>query len=96
MDIESKIIGSEGRQTVVGVGPHAIKTGFKAYGCSVRVDATQIKSWTTQSGDVVIADSNENVALIVNEYIPFNPPITSVTLNAVGDSVALWLQPIKP
>ncbi len=96
MEILDKTIGAEGRQTVVGVGPHAVKTGYKAYGCSVRIDATQIKSWTTQLGDIVIADSNENVALIVNEYIPFSPPITSITLNAAGDSLALWLQPVKP
>jgi len=94
MEIENKIIGSEGRQTVVGVGPHAVKTGYKAYGCSVRVDATQIKS-ITQSGVAVVDDSNENIALIVNEYIPFNPPITSITLNGLNDSVALWLQPLK-
>ena len=95
MEILDKSIGAEGRQTVVGAGPHAVKTGYKAYGCSVRIDATQIKSWTTQSGTVVINDSNENIALIANEYIPFNPPIASITLNAATDSVSLWLQPLK-
>ncbi|MBK5202100.1 MAG: hypothetical protein JJE45_00060 [Prolixibacteraceae bacterium] len=49
MEIQNKLLGAEGRQTVVGVGPHAVKTGFTAYGCSVRVDDTQIKS-VTQSG----------------------------------------------
>lgn len=94
MDIQSKIIGSEGRQTVVGVGPTAVKTGFKAFGCSVRVDDTQIKSMT-QSGVAVTTDSNENIALKANEYVPFNPPISSITLNGASDSVALWLIPNK-
>jgi hypothetical protein len=95
MEILDKSIGSEGRQTVVGVGPHTIKAGFKAFGCSVRVDDTQIKSWTDQKGTVVANDSNENIALTTGEYIPFNPPIAIITLNAASDSVALWLQPIK-
>ncbi len=94
MDILNKLLGSEGRQTVVGVGPHAVKTGYRAFGCSVRVDNTEIKS-ITQSGAAVTDDSNENIALSKNEYVPFHPPITSITLNAAADSVALWLQPTR-
>lgn len=95
MEIINKLLGSEGCQIVVGVGPTLVKTGFTAYGCSVRVDATEINS-ITQSGTPVTTESFENIALIANEYITFGHPITSITLNAVGDSVTLWLQPVRP
>ena len=94
MNPEDKLLAIRGRQTVVGVGPHDVKEDFLAYGCSVRVADTQIKS-ITQSGVAVTDDTNENIALIVHEYIPFDPPISAITLNAGADSVALWLQPVK-
>jgi len=87
----NKILGTRGCQIVVGVGPHAVKTGYKAYALVVRVAGTQIKSMT-QSGVAVTDESFENVALILNEYLPLEKPLTSITLNAAGDSVIMYLQ----
>lgn len=95
MDTEEKSIGTHGRQTVVGASATPVKTGYVAYGCTVRVDSTQIKSWTDQEGSIVTNDSNENITLNNMEYIPFEIPITSITLNSASDSVALWLSPKK-
>lgn len=96
MNADSKILGSK-CQLVVGVGPTAIISGYKAYACKIRIDATQIKSYTKIESDdgsvsVVTDDSWESVALIAGEYIPFEDSITSITLNAAGDSVMLFLE----
>lgn len=94
MEILNKLLGSRGCQIVVGASATPVKTGFVAYGCTVRVADTQIKS-ITQSGVAATDHSFESIALIVSEYISFEVPITSITLNAAADSVTLWLQPVK-
>ncbi len=97
MDNESKIIGGN-PQIVVGHAATPVKTGYQAYACKVRVNDTQIKSVTQLSAGVSSAVTNEsweNVALIAGiDYVPFSPPIVSITLNADTDSVMLFLEPI--
>ena len=101
MDADNKAIGTGGCQLVVGASATAVKTGFCAYACKVRIDDTQIKSVTP--GEVVDSDETavttetwENVALIAGtDYIPFSNPIVSITLNAADDSVMLYLQPLR-
>jgi len=89
MNANDKIIGSGGCQLVVGSSATAVSGS--AYGCTVRVDGTQIKSVT--QGTAVTNKSWESVALNNGEYIAFYPSITSITLNAGTDSVMLWIEP---
>jgi hypothetical protein len=99
MDSSSKLLGSK-CQIVVGVGPHAVLTGYAAYGIYVRVADTQIKSVTKVESDTAVAgavtdETWESKALIAGEYISLEDQITSITLNAAADSVTLFLQPYK-
>ena len=97
MDAENKLLGSK-PQLIVGVGPHTVLSGYKCYACKVRVNDTQIKSYTKIENDngeveVVTDDTFENVALIAGvDYIPFEDPITSITLNSATDSLMLFLE----
>jgi hypothetical protein len=91
MDSEFKLIAARGCQIVVGNTATPVLTGYEAFGATVRIDATQIKS-IKQNGTDVTTKTYENVALIVSEYISFETPITSITLNGATDSVMLWLK----
>jgi len=91
MDSEFKLIAARGCQIVVGSAATPVLTGYEAFGATVRVDATQIKS-ITQNGVAVTNKTYESVALILSEYISFETPITSITLNSAADSVTLWLK----
>ena len=95
MDIQNKLLGSHGRQTVIGSAATPVRKGFVAYGCSVRVDDTNILAWTLQTGEVVDDDSDQGIDLAKDEWIPFATPIKSITLEGASDSVTLWLQPNK-
>jgi hypothetical protein len=98
MNKEGKSLGLK-PQIVVGVGPHTITSGYKAYACKVRVDNTQIKSYTrikNDAGDteVVTNDTFESINLLAGiDYIPFEDPIVAITLNSVADSITLFLEP---
>ncbi len=98
MDASTKLLGGQ-CQLIVGNAETPVKTGYKAYGCKVRVDDTQILSVTKVEGDTGIAavvtnESWENVALKAGiDYISFEDGITSITLNASTDSVMLFLEP---
>lgn len=98
MDAENKLLGSKS-QLIVGVGPHTILSGYKAYGCKIRIDNTQITSYTKIENDtgasaVVTDDTFENKNLIAGiDYIPFEDPIISITLASSTDSALLFLEP---
>jgi hypothetical protein len=83
MDPVNMLVGSGGCQIVVGTGA-TVNSGYVAYGCTVRVDGTQILSPSGFSG----------IPLIVGEYISFGNNITSIQLNSASDSVTLWIRPI--
>ena len=93
-----KLIGSDGCEIVVGATPYVVPVGYVAYACSVRVDGTMIKSITQLKGNVstiITTKSWENISLLAGvDYIPFQYPITSITLNGTLDSVTLWLESI--
>jgi len=89
MNAQDKMMGSGGCQLVVGSTATAVLGS--AYGCTVRVDGTQIKSIT--QGTAVTNKSWESVALNNGEFIAFGTSITSITLNAATDSVMLWIEP---
>jgi hypothetical protein len=97
MQNDDKLLGSHGRQTVVGSAATPVKLGSSvrtAYGLTIRVDGTIIASYTDKNGNVVsttAADSNVGIALNNGEYVPFETPIASITLTGASDSVALWL-----
>ena len=99
MDVLKNLLGGQ-CQIVVGADATPVKTGYRAYGCMVRVDDTQIKSVTkveTNDGteSVVTDESWESVALKAGiDYISFEDMINSITLNAAGDSVMLFLEKI--
>jgi len=84
-------MGSEGVLMVVGASATPMTTGYKCYSVVIRVDDTQIKS-VTISGAAVTNKLWESVALKRGDYIPFDVPITSITLNAAGDSVFCYLE----
>ena len=91
MNTQDRMMGAGGCQLVVGASATAVLG--RAYGASVRVDDTQIKS-VTQDGAAVTNKTWESVALKAGiDFIAFNPPITSITLNAATDSVMLWIEP---
>ena len=102
MESDAKIVGEAGCQIVVGNGATPVKTGFAAFGCTVRVTDTKImsvseKDSTDDTPTPVTTESWENINLVVSEYIAFSSPITSITLNGALDSVTLWLVPLmKP
>lgn len=87
-------MGDKGVLLVAGSSATAMTTGYKCYAVVVRTDDTQIKS-VTISGAAVTNASWESVALKRGDYIPFATSITSITLNAAGDSVFCYLEPIS-
>jgi hypothetical protein len=97
MDAQSKMIGAAGCQLVAASGVTAVKTGYQAWGCMVRVDNTQILSVNkietdTAASGVVTDESWENVNLLANiDFISFEDPITSITLVSGTPSVMLFL-----
>ncbi len=98
MDIDGRMIGVAGCQLVVGIGPTAVKTGYQAYGAMVRVDNTQIMSVNkietdTNASGVVTDESWQAKDLKASiDYIPFEDPITSITLASAAHSVMLFLE----
>jgi hypothetical protein len=98
-------VGSGGNQLIEGVGPHAVKTGYCARSATSWADNTQIKSITPcdASGDAmtaVTAESWESKVINDSKYVSFADPIAgynaivSITLNAEGDKMMLWLEPL--
>ena len=96
-----KIAGSK-TGIFTGVGPHAMPTGFAAYCILPRVDDTQIKSVTEVNRDSGIAaavtnETWESVALKAGiDMIVTDDHITSITLNAAGDSIIVYMIPYNP
>jgi hypothetical protein len=86
-------MGSEGVLMVVGHSATAMPTGYKCYAVIIRVDSTAIAS-VTISGAAVTNLSWETVALLRGDYIPFETPITSITLTNDTDSVFCYLEHI--
>ena len=102
MDALSKMIGAAGCQLVAASGVTAVKTGYKAWGCMVRVDHTIIESVNKIESDtgatgVVTDESWENADLLASppDYITFEDPITSITLASGTPSVMLFLDHLK-
>ena len=99
MDALKNLLGGQ-CQIVTGSDVTAVKSGYRAYALMVRVDNTQIKSVTKVEADdgtisVVADESWENVNLLAGiDYISFEDPITSITLNSATDSVMLFLEKI--
>jgi hypothetical protein len=94
MDTNDKLLGIHGRQTVVGNAATPVKTGRTAYGLTVRSAGATIAAYTDKNGNTITttaADSNVGIALDAGEFIPFETPISSITLTGASDSVALWL-----
>ena len=78
MDSLKMLAATDGCQIVVGTGA-TVYSGSIAYGCTVRIEGTQIVSPAQFNG----------IPLIAGEYISFGGGITSITLNSAGDSVTL-------
>jgi hypothetical protein len=98
MENIAKLLGGTRQMAVVGASATPVPTGYAAFGVTVRVDATQIKSITEVKKKGVAAAANtgytwESIALYQFEFIKFEFPVTSITLNAAGDSVFLHLEP---
>lgn len=99
MDAQSKMIGAAGCQLIAASGVTAVKTGYQAWGCMVRVDNTIISSVNKIESDnaasgIVTDESWENVALKSSpaDFISFEDPITSITLASGTPSVMLFLE----
>ena len=98
MDSVTKLLGSQ-CQLVAASGSTDIKTGYQAYGARVRVDNTQILSFTKIENDTgvtgaVTNESFENVNLLAGiDYISFEDPIIAITLASSSHSVMLFLEP---
>jgi hypothetical protein len=96
-----KLVGSNGCQIVTASGPTAVKTGYKAYAAIVRVDNTVITSVTkietdTGASGVVTGESWMNANLLAGiDFVPFEDPITSITLASSTNSVMLLLDKLN-
>ena len=96
MDTLSKLLG--GRcELVVGATEFTVPTGFVAYAAIVRVDGTivaAVKERATQLAAASVTGKTwQSVALKAMDYIPFEKPVTSITLTGATDSVFLYLEP---
>lgn len=98
MDTLNRLLGAQ-CQIIAASGVTAIKTGYQAYGCKVRIDNTQITSVTKVENDnattgVVTGESWMDVNLIGGtDYISFEDPIISITMGSGTPSVMMFLEP---
>lgn len=93
-------LGGSRQEKYDGVGPHIPPVGFAFYGIKLRTDATEITSLDEYSSldtasKVTVTDKTwENDAdLLAGEFINFEYLVTSITLNAAGDSIWAYCVP---
>jgi hypothetical protein len=92
-----KLLGKQ-CQLIAASGAHSVLEGYRAYSLKVRTDNTQITSVTKIEGDtgveeVVSSYSWQNVNLLAGiDYVPFEDPITAITLGSGTPSVMLFLE----
>ena len=106
MNAQEFSIGSGGCQYIAGAGPHVVRTGYRAKSATIWADLTQIASITPCDSKgvamppAVTNQTWEGIAMTDGRYISFADPkneydaISGITLNAAGDKMMLWLEPI--
>lgn len=97
-----KNLGGVRQEKYNGVGPHIPPVGFAFYGVKIRTDATNIVSIDECRSAALIDKATvtdktwENVSdLLTGEFINFEHPVVSITLNAAGDSIWAYCIPFE-
>jgi hypothetical protein len=96
MNTLEKLIGGKGCFMIVGDSEGVIPSGSAAYACIIGIDDTQITTLNhLVSGAVIeLTDASwESVALKRGDYIVFENPVVSITLNGASDSIICYLEP---
>jgi hypothetical protein len=96
MNTLDKLVGTSGCILVTGATKVVFPTGYAAYSIVVAADATEVASvdQLVAGAPAALTSASWNaVALTRGDYIAFENPIISITLNAAGDSVFCYLQP---
>jgi hypothetical protein len=96
MNTLQKLLGTHGCFIATGDSETTMPVGYAAYAVTVRIAATEITTVDELIAGVAteLADASwENVALIQNDFITFENPIVSITLNDEADSVLCYLEP---
>lgn len=97
-----KNLGGTRQEKYDGVGPHIPPVGFAFYGVKIRTDATEIVSLDEYSSlaatsKVTVTDKTweNDPDLLSGEFINFEHLVTSITLNAAGDSIWAYCVPFE-
>lgn len=89
----SKIVGGEESQVVVGAAAYTVAGNLRCYALTVRTQGTIIAAITTQNegqaAAVAYVPTWATIALNQGDYFVSRFPIVSITLTAATDSVTL-------